>query len=119
MKKNKSGNFRGMNSPVPNKPGENNSRWKGGVHKRHDGYILIRKGIISKSSKGARYVLKHRLVMEEHLKRPLLKTEIVHHKNGNRSDNRIENLEIMTQARHAKIHYKVDSKTNRFIKKHG
>lgn len=97
--------------------GKNNGHWKGGIHKRIDGYELVRKGIVPAKTKGARYILKHRLVMEEYLRRPLLKSEIVHHKNGNRSDNRIQNLEIMSQAKHAKLHYKVDRKTGRFLQK--
>lgn len=114
--KNKRGDLRGMNGNLPRSDGHFNGRWKGGIHKRFDGYELVRKGIIPKKAKGARYVLKHRLVMEQYLGRPLLRSEIIHHKNGNKSDNRIENLEIMNQARHAKLHYKVDKKNGRFIK---
>ncbi len=55
-----------------------------------------------KSRKG--YVLEHRKVMGDKLGRPLLKSEIVHHINGIRDDNRIENLEITNSSDHVAKH---------------
>jgi len=44
------------------------------------------------------FILEHRFVMSEHLGRALYKDENVHHINGDRHDNRIENLELWSSA---------------------
>ena len=50
-------------------------------------------------------VYEHRYLMEQFLKRPLEKWEIIHHINGDRIDNRIENLIVTTRPEHMKIHW--------------
>lgn len=85
--------------------GENSSTWKGGRKINKKGHVLVlRKGHPMADKSG--YVLEHRLVMAEYLGRILSSKEIVHHINGIKTDNRIENLKIMTNAEHTILHHK-------------
>ncbi len=79
--------------------GPGHPEWKGGRQQDVDGYWLVYcpgHPHARKNGKGRVpiYVLEHRLVMEKHLGRYLLPTEVVHHKNGQNDDNRLENLEL-------------------------
>lgn len=84
-----------------NQHGPRGSRWRGGVRKRRDGYVL--QWVSDDSPMAAMrcdgsYVIQHRLVMAEALGRPLYRHEEVHHINGDRSDNRLANLELWTKS---------------------
>ena len=85
--------------------GERSCAWKGGRKINKKGHVLILKKDHPLADKSG-YVLGHRYIMCEHLGRILRKDEIVHHKNGIKTDNRIENLEIMTNSQHTILHHK-------------
>ena len=87
------------------KRGDKSVFWKGGRRKNSDGYISIYSPTHPHANR--RHVVEHRLIMEKYLGRTLLPTEIVHHINNVRDDNRIENLMLFSSnGGHISLHRK-------------
>lgn len=80
--------------PRLNKRGANHRNWRGGRHRTKHGYVSVQVVRIDRELRSR--VLEHVHVMEQFLGRRLRPGENVHHKNGVRDDNRIENLELWT-----------------------
>lgn len=85
----------GKNNPMYGKKPYN---YKADGSVRKDGYIRL--------TLNKKRVLKHRLIVEKHLGRKLTDSEIVHHKDGDNTNNDISNLDVITQSEHIKIHRK-------------
>lgn len=77
------------------------------IFKTHNGYILILMPEHPLADRNG-YVREHRVIMEKHLGRYLNRwTEDVHHINGIKTDNRIENLQLLSRSEHAKLNNKL------------
>jgi len=83
-----------------NAKGAKHYGWKGGRVVTKRGYVKIYKPEHPNARQHGRYVFEHRLVLEKHLGRYLEPYEQVHHKNGIKDDNRLENLELITKQPH-------------------
>ena len=79
--------------------GNGHGMWQGGRYRLTAGYIAC---WVAPHT----YVLEHRLVMSKHLGRPLLPSEVVHHINHKKDDNRLENLILLTDTAHRSFHMK-------------
>ncbi len=101
-----------------NRLGSNHPAWKGGRRWEH-GYLGIRidpddffRPMVTKSG----YILEHRLVMARHLNRCLLPWEVVHHKNGIKDDNVLENLELLPTQKYHLVDTLIKSENKRLHK---
>jgi len=96
--------------PIYHAEKEEHYNWKGGK------WVSNITGYIMKSIGNHKSMPEHRWIMEQYLGRKLKSDEIVHHKNGIKTDNRIENLELTDTSNHVSHHPKErDPKTGRFL----
>ncbi len=96
--------FKRLGIKPPPSYGKKHWNWKGGKWKTSAGYIYVLKPKHPFANK-EKYVLKHRLVMEKHLKRFLKPSERVHHLNGIKNNNYIKNLKLFSnESEHQKFH---------------
>ena len=83
--------------------GDKNYHWSGGRKKHSSGYILVYRPDNQLADKHG-FVLEHRLVAEQKYGRKLTSSDIVHHIDGNKTNNNPENIVVLTRSEHAKLH---------------
>ena len=106
---------KGKNNPNFRKYGDANAHWTGG-RRGSDGYIRVwvhPDDFFFSMADVSKTVAEHRLVMAKHLGRCLLPWEVVHHINNDRSDNRLENLRLLSDRKY----HMIDTQTKRYIRK--
>jgi|SRR3972149_6859543 len=83
---------------------EYHSDWTGGRWIDVAGYVIVKDHRTGPDEKVVK-VREHRVVMEEHLGRRLYEWEHVHHRNGDKTDNRLENLVVLQEYEHHSLHH--------------
>lgn len=92
------------------KYGEDNNNWKGGRSITPHGYVLIRVGVGHHLADVRGYAYEHRLVAEKKLCRRLRHGEIAHHDDGNKQNNRPDNIIVVNgNAEHLLLHRTANS----------
>jgi hypothetical protein len=85
-----------------NVSGPNSPFWSGGRRVKHSGHILVYQPEHPRAV--ARYVPEHRLIVEQDLGRILRKEEFVHHIDCSKTNNRLDNLVVVSNWQHNKAH---------------
>lgn len=99
--------------------GPKSASWRGGTY-RSRGYVMVKMDALTEAERLAfgsmvnvnrergDYIAQHRLVVARSIGRPLATTEHVHHINGVKDDNRLENLAIQSAEDHRRTHVQVE-----------
>jgi deoxyuridine 5'-triphosphate nucleotidohydrolase len=95
--------YAGENNPNFGNRGPNNPLFKTGERITRYGYKMIYKPDHPNAQKDG-YIFEHRYVMSQHLGRSLTNEEHVHHKDENKLNNEIDNLEIVSLSEHTRLH---------------
>lgn len=86
-----------------NRRGKRSNNWSGGKTHISSGHVTVYAPDDPHAGKNG-YALEHRIVAARAIGRQLTDTEIVHHVNGDEADNRPENLQVMSQSEHMRLH---------------
>jgi len=84
--------------------GKDAANWRGGRRKLKSGYVYVYAPDHPNATKQG-CVMEHRLLVEKHLGRYIESSEVVHHLNGDKTDNHIENLAVLKRGQHVSLHF--------------
>ena len=107
---------------------ENSSQWKGGRYYSATGYVYVMVDILEpvkqklaremlEGKKNQKYILEHRAEAAAKLGRVILDSEVVHHLNGVKDDNRPENLTVQSRKGHSQEHRETERELRRLRKR--